>query len=460
MDQIFTKDIDLLERVLGLELVSQTYLRDRGALDPVHTPIFPLTPPVDLSRSNNFILGQPFDAFKKMRKQAPVMWHPMEAGKMEGFWALTTYEDVRAASLDTKNFSSQAGGIMMAYPNLGDMRHHPKLHSASLDTMICLDPPHHMQLRREHMAYFTPNYVRELKVKVDNKVTYLLDKIEKNGPVIDFVHDFASQLPLFTLCEMLGIPEADREKIRGWMDMLELAQYVMEDGDMSSVDPAMVIQFMTGVQEMFDYGQYILKARRENPQQDLLSAIANVEIAGAKLPDAYLDGSWLLIIIAGNDTTRNSLSGTMRLLQEFPKQKTQLLDNPDLIPNMVHEAVRMVSPVIYMRRTAVHDTEIRGQKIAVGEKVLLYYGAANRDPEIFETPDIFDIHRVNAKDHIAFGTGTHVCLGQRVANMQIEAAYRQIFARFPKAEWTGEQDILPNGFTHSIGRLMVDLGRG
>ena len=257
---------------------------------------------------------------------------------------------------------------------------------------------------------------------------------------------------------MLGVPEADRGKIREWMDMLELAQYVMEDVDVNSVDPAMVMQFMNGVQEMFEYGQHILKDKRKNPKQDLLSAIANVEINGAKLPDAYLDGSWLLIIIAGNDTTRNSLSGTIRLLRDFPDQKKQLVENPELIPNMVHEAVRMVSPVIYMRRTATQNCEVRGQKIAKGEKVLVYYGAANRDPAIFENPDNFDIHRRNAKDHIAFGTGIHVCLGQRVANMQLEAAYRQILSRFPNANWTGEQTILPNGFTHSIGSLTVDLG--
>jgi len=401
---------------MGLALVSQTYREDRGSLDPVHKPIYDLAPPLDLSRAKNFIAGQPFSAFKTMREQAPVMWHPLEKAKMEGFWALTRYEDVRAANLNTTVFSSQAGGIMMAYPPKGDPRNHPKLHSASLDTMICLDAPHHMQLRREHMAYFKPDYIRELKVKVEAKVTELLDGLQAAGPRADL------------------------------------------DGDLSKVDPAQIMHFLTEVQAMFDYGQYILKERRKNPQNDLLSAIANVEIDGAVLPDEFLDGSWLLIVIAGNDTTRNSTSGLMKLLTQFPKQKAKVIANPDLIPNMVHEGVRMVSPVMYMRRTAVTDTEISGQQIAAGEKVIMYYGAANRDPAIFENPDIFDVTRANAKDHIAFGTGPHVCLGQRVANMQIEAAYRQILQRFPNIAWTGEEEILPNGFTHSIGTLMVDLG--
>ena len=443
---------------MGLTLVSQTYNEDRGSLEPAHKPIYNLTPPLDLSRSKNFIAGQPFGAFKTMREQAPIMWHPMEKANMEGFWALTRYADVRAANLNTQVFSSQVGGIMMAYPPKGDPRNHPKLHSASLDTMICLDAPHHMQLRREHMAYFKPDYIRQLKIKVDSKVTELLDGLQAAGPQADLVEHVSSQLPLFTLCEMLGVPEADRPKIREWMDMLELAQYMLEDGDLSSVDPAQVMQFLTEVQAMFDYGQDILKERRKNPREDLLSAIANVEIDGAVLPDEYLDGSWLLIIIAGNDTTRNSTSGLMKLLTQFPEQKAKVIANPDLIPNMVHEGVRMVSPVMYMRRTATRDTEISGQKIAKGEKVIMYYGAANRDPDIFENPDVFDVERANAKDHIAFGTGPHVCLGQRVANMQIEAAYRQILTRFPNITWTGEEDILPNGFTHSIGKLRVDLG--
>jgi len=447
---------------MGLALVSQTYNEDRGSLDPVHKPIYDITLPLDLSNSQTFTAGQPFGAFKTMRETAPVMWHPMEKAKLEGFWALTTYDDVRAASLNTQTFSSQAGGIMMAYPPKGDPRNHPKLHSASLDTMICLDPPHHMQLRREHMAYFKPDYIRELKLKVDAKVTALLDTLtahaKAHGSTLDLVEHFSAQLPLYTLCEMLGVPEADRPKIREWMDMLEMVPYMLEDNNISDIDPAVVMHFLGEVQAMFDYGQYIIKERRKNPQNDLLSAIANVEIDGAVLPDEYLDGSWLLIIIAGNDTTRNSTSGIMRLLTQFPEQKQMLIDNPDLIPNMVHEGVRMVSPVMYMRRTAVEDTQIRDQKIAAGEKIILYYGAANRDPKVFENPDVFDVRRANAKDHIAFGTGPHVCLGQRVANMQLEAAYRQILTRFPNITWTGEQEILPNGFTHSIGKLMVELG--
>ena len=439
---------------MTLELVSQTYSKDRGPIEPKNAPIFPLTPPLVLSKSSNFVAGQPFEAFQTMRESAPVMWHP--ADQFEGFWALTSYADIRAVNLDTKRFSSQEGGILMAYVNQAS--NHPQLMAAALNTMICLDPPHHMQLRREHMAYFTPGYVRKLKEKVDVEVARLLDVCEAQGPEFDLVDNFSAKLPLFTLCEILGIPESDRPKIEHWMTMLEMAQNTVERGELGTIDPAQIMTFLTEVQALFDYGREILKDRRNNPKEDLLSAIANVEIDGEKLPDEYLDGSWLLIVFAGNDTTRNSISGTMKLLTQNKAQKAELIANPALIPNMVHESIRMVSPVMYMRRTATQDCEISGQKIAKGEKVLMYYGAANRDPSVFEDPDRFDIHRTNAKDHLAFGIGPHVCLGQRVANMQLESAYRQILERFPTLEWTGEEEIAPNGFTHSIVKLGVRRG--
>ncbi len=439
---------------MTLDLVSATYTPDAGEGPPSSTPIHNFSPPMDLTKSKNFTAGQPFDAFKTMRETAPIAWHPMSGSA--GFWALTSYDLVRQANLDTTTYSSQKGGILAAY--MDEARRHPQLHRAALDTMICLDAPHHMSLRREHMAYFTPGYIKRLRTKVEAYVETLMDDLAAAGPTCDLVSTVSEKLPLFTLCEILGIPEADRPKIAAWMQMLEMAQYTLEQQELGDVDPAMIMHFLSEVRALFDYGQAILHDRRENPREDLLSAIANAEIDGAKLPDEFLDGSWLLIVFAGNDTTRNSISGTMRLLKAFPKAKAELIEDPALIPNMTHEAIRMVSPVMYMRRTATLDTVLGDQTITEGDKVLMYYGAANRDPSVFANPDVFDIHRSNAKNHLAFGIGPHVCLGQRVANMQLEVVYRQILARFPNIEWTGEQDILPNSFTHSIGKLMVDLG--
>jgi len=440
---------------MTLPLVSETYTPDTGPGTPQHPVAYPLNPPFDLENSMAFTMGQPFEAFREMREKAPVMWFPQRDGA--GFWALTRFADVKAVDTDPKRFSSQAGGILMGYG--APDRRHPLLHRASLDAMINLDQPWHMPLRREHMPFFTPAYIRGLRARVDAKVASLLDGLAERGPVVDLVEHFSAALPLFTLCEMLGVPEADRARFVGWMHYLEQAGYTLQREGLGDIDPAEIEKFINEIQAMFDYGRDILLKRRAEPKDDLLSAIANAEVDGEKLPEAYLDGSWLLIVFAGNDTTRNSISGTMRLLTENPGQKGLLLEDPDRIENMVHEAIRMISPVMYMRRTALTDAEIGGQVIGEGEKVLMYYGAANRDPDVFPEPDRFDVMRANAKDHIAFGMGPHVCLGLRIANMQLDAAYRQILARFPDISWTGDQEIAPNNFVHAISRLEVDLGK-
>jgi cytochrome P450 len=334
-----------------------------------------------------------------------------------------------------------------------EMRH-PVLHRASLDQMINMDQPIHFELRREHLPFFTAKYVADLKVKVDAKVTTLLDQIAPMG-ACDLVEHLSAELPLFTLSEILGIPESDRPKLVRWMHYLEIAGYVMAEKNFGAVDPNFFGDFMSNVAEMFEYGRDVLLRRRAAPKEDLLTALAHAKVGGDVLPDNYLDGSWLLIVFAGNDTTRNSISGTMKLLTEFSAEKARVQSDLSLLPTMVDEAIRMVSPVMYMRRTATKDTEVGDQKIAEGEKVIMYYGAANRDPTVFPDPDRFDPGRANGKDHVAFGIGPHVCLGQRVANMQLEAVYRQVLTRFPDMHWTGEIDIAPNNFVHAIRKLGV-----
>jgi len=270
---------------------------------------------------------------------------------------------------------------------------------------------------------------------------------------------FSEQLPLFTLCEMMGVDEKDRPKIVRWMHYLELAGHMIaEQAQGRKISYVFLAKFLWNVRQMFRFGERVLQDRRANPRNDLLTAIAQAEIDGEPLSQEFLDGAWLLIIFAGNDTTRNSLSGTMKLLTEFPDQKQKLLDDPAMIKKMVPEAIRMVAPVIHMRRTLMSDTEIAGQKMSEGEKVLMYYGAANRDPSVFENPDQFDIERTNSGDHLSFGAGPHVCLGQRVANMQLEVAYEKILSRFPNVEWTGHTKQAPNNFVNAISELEVNLG--
>lgn len=437
--------------------VTETYQVERAPGEPKYPKAYTLAPPADLTDPEVFSRhgGYTHDAFATMREKAPVMWHPETMGA--GFWAVTSYDLVKKVELTPEVFSSQKGGILMNYGMEGVPRH-PLLHSSSLNSLINLDRPYHTPLRMEHMAYFRADFVAELKKKVDAEVKRLLDAMEKQGPVVDMVEMFSAELPLFTLCEILGVPAADRPKLVHWMHFLETSQYQAQQEGLGNVTPEQIMTFITEIQAMFDFGRHLLEERRKNPQPDLLSAIANVQIDGKPLSPEFLDGSWLLIVFAGNDTTRNSLSGTMRLITENAGIRDELKSEPDLFPNFVNEAIRLVTPVTYMRRTATQDTELGGQKIAEGEKVVMYYPAANRDPEKFADPNRFDIRRANAKEHLSFGNGPHVCLGQRVANMQLEAAYRQILGRFPKVRWTGEQVLAPNNFVHAISSLTVDLG--
>lgn len=442
---------------MGFQNVTETYQEETPTAPPSHKPIYDLKPPVALDQPDVFSSrgSYTFDAFDEMRSKAPIMWHPEEYGA--GFWALTSHELIKTVELDTATFSSQRGGILMTY-GLPEAPRHPLLHSSSLNSLINLDRPHHTPLRMEHMAWFRPDFVAQLKLKVDAKVNSLLDEMQAKGPIVDMVESFSAELPLFTLCEILGVPEADRPKLVHWMHFLENSQYQAQQEGLGNVTPEQIAAFLSEIQALFDYGRHQLLERRKNPKNDLLSAIANAKIDGELLSDEFLDGSWLLIVFAGNDTTRNSLSGTMKLLTDNMDQRAKLSANSALFQNFVHESIRMVSPVTYMRRTVTKETTLGGQTLGEGDKVVMYYAAANRDPSKFENPNQFDIERSNANEHLAFGNGPHVCLGKRVAIMQLEVAYKNILSRFPNVRWTGEGSLAPSNFVHAISHLEVDLG--
>jgi cytochrome P450 len=286
----------------------------------------------------------------------------------------------------------------------------------------------------------------------------------------DLVPMLSSQLPLFTLCEILGVPQEDRGKFLTWMHYLELANAFVAERAVTSggsfeaaaaeIPPEMqafIDAFNAAIDEMFAYGRDMLHKRRRDPQPDLMSAIARAQIDGAFLQDEYLDGSWLLIVFAGNDTTRNTISGAMELLSQFPSEKEKLIKQPELLPGAVNEFIRMISPVIYMRRTATRDVDVAGQTIAEGEKVIMYYGSANRDAAVFPDPDRLDVERANADKHIAFGYGPHTCIGKRVAQLQLEAVYRQMLARFPDVHQSGPKDVAPNNFVYAIRSMPVEF---
>ena len=437
---------------------------------PLYEPVTKYQRNFDLTDVFLFEKGQPYEEYKQLRENSPVHFHEAGIGDSEpGFWVLTKYDDIEFVSRNQQIFSSQlASGTTLTLGYSQEVSI-DQLFRSALDHMLGTDDKLHLSMRNPHMKFFTPKYVEELRKKVSLKVTELLDGIAPLGKC-NLVDSISSELPIFSLSEILGVPEEDRSKIKEWMTFLEMAQVVgatqaaeknnielNEDQQASAPDPAMIAMFTNIVKEMFDYGRDILLKRRKDPKDDLLSVIANMEVDGEKLPDEYLDGSWLLIIIAGNETTRNSISGTIKLLTENPDQKEKLINNMELLPNMVNESIRLISPVIYMRRTTKEETLIGDQKIGPQEKVVLYYGAANRDPDIFKNPDAFDIERENAKKHLAFGYGRHLCLGKHMANMQLAEVYKQILARFPDMQQSDDWKVVPNNFTHSISEMPVSF---
>ena len=435
---------------------------------PKYNLQFPFERNFDLTDLMLFNKGdEPYQHFANLRNNAPVYFHETGPEDSEpGFWVLTKYKDIEFVSKNQEIFSSQlAGGTALTHGF--EQQDDLPLYRSTMDHMLSLDGMLHLSMRNPHMSFFNPKYVSNLRKKVELKVDQLLDQIAPLGRC-NLVEAVSAEVPMFTLCEMLGVPEEDRPKIIEWMKFLEMAQLIAatqaaEKGDIefseehtqAAPDPALVEMFTNMVAEMFDYGRTILESRRKDPKDDLLSVIANIEVEGEKLRNEYLDGSWLLIIFAGNDTTRNSISGTMNLLSENPDQKNLVLNDKNLLPNMVHESIRMVSPVRYMRRTSKCDTQIGDQEIGPNEKVSLWYGAANRDPEIFTDPDKFDVTRENAKKHLAFGYGRHLCLGKHTANMQLEVVYEKIFSRFPEMEQDGEMILTPNNFVNAIQDVPV-----
>lgn len=444
-----------------MQLISDNILEETRQNAPTYPAIYPKTGSFDLTSPEAFTDGHPFAHYKALRENAPVSWSSTPRNT-RGIWSVTRYEDIKTVELNSDIYSSERGSINMTMPPK-HLRFPKKLFPAALNSLINLDAPRHMELRLQQKDFFIPKYVATLRDKVSLKIDKLLDDVEATAKAsdrdeVDFVKTFSEQLPLYTLCEMLGVDEADRPKIIRWMHYLEMAQQVVSAPWATfKNDPLFIPRYIKNVNEMFSYGAKVMADRRANPRHDLLSVIANSTLGGETLPQEYLDGSWLLIIFAGNDTTRNSLSGTMRLLTEFPNQKALLLEDPSLISKMLQESLRMTSPVMHMRRTATQDTELAGQKIAEDEKVILWFGAANRDPEVFENPNQFDILRPNAAKHFAFGHGPHKCLGSRIAQLQLRIAYEKILERFPNITWTGQQTIAPNNFVHAISNLTVKL---
>ena len=409
-------------------------------------PIYDIGQICELDKWESFIDGQPYDLFKRLRHEAPIYWHEESLDFEPGFWALTKHEDIVRVSKDPLTFSSAAGGHLMSMgdPKVVD----PSAVAAIIGNMIGMDPPDHQIYRKMVAPSFTPKAIRNLESDMRQKIRDLLENVEGKGE-FNFVTEISEQLPLWVLCEMMGIPESDRPKIRDLVNNLTDASIQQ--------DPENSFQIWVNYMELFKMGRDMIEERRKNPTDDLMSVVANTKVEGGALPPELLDGFFLLMVIAGNETTRNTLTGGLMALTENPEERAKLLEDPTLISNATDEMLRWVTSVIYFRRTAMKDTNIRGQDIKAGDKIVMWYGSANRDEDIFPDGHLFRVERENAKKHLAFGAGEHLCLGNRLGHMQIRILFEELLARFPNIHSTSNPVRIPSNFLAGISELKVSL---
>ncbi len=409
-------------------------------------PIFDIGQICELDKWETFINGQPFELFERLRKEAPIYWHEESLEFEPGFWALTKHEDIIAVSKDPQTFSSAVGGHLMTMgdPAVVD----PTAVAAIVGNMIGMDPPDHQIYRKMVAPSFTPKAIRSLEDDMRLKIRELLDNVSDKGE-FNFVTEISEQLPLWVLCEMMGIEESERPRIRDLVNNLTDASI--------NADPDKSMQVWFNYMELFKMGRDMIEERRKNPTDDLMSVVANTKVEGGELPPELLDGFFLLMVIAGNETTRNTITGGLMALTENPEEREKLLKDPTLISNATDEMLRWVTSVIYFRRTATKDTQIRGQDIKKGDKVVMWYGSANRDEDIFENGHLFQVDRQNAKKHLAFGAGEHLCLGNRLGHMQIRILFEEMLQRYPNIHSTSEPVRVPSNFLAGISELKVSI---
>ena len=392
-------------------------------------------PPIDLLSAASFAQGQPHDQFRWLRRHYPVYWHPEPHGR--GFWAVTRYHDVRAVGRDPKTYSSFAGGIMIGDSDEASL-------AAARNMMLMMDPPQHTRYRMLVSQQFKPRTAQAWRSRIEELARKIIDRVITRGEC-DLVSDIAGELPSYVIADLMGVPLEDGRHL------YELTE------KMHASDEAVTVQERAiASMEMLNYAMGVADDKRKHPGSDLATQLLNAEIDGDRLTPAEYSLFFMLLINAGGDTTRNLLAGGMLALFDNPSQRRRLQDNLEaLLPAAVEEMLRYISPVIYMRRTATCDTELGGKEIRAGDKVVMYYGAANRDETVFPDPDRFDVGRI-PNDHLAFGGGgTHFCLGAHLARIEIQVMLREILTRLPDIQPAAPAQWLASNFISGLRQLPV-----
>jgi cholest-4-en-3-one 26-monooxygenase len=378
----------------------------------------------------------PHAAFTRLRSEGPVHFNAEPAGP--GFWAITKYADVVTISKDPKTFSSARGGT-----NLTEMS--PEDLSVVQMLMVNMDPPRHNKFRNLVSKGFTPRMIAQMEPAIRRAAARTVDAVAKRGEC-DFVRTVAGELPLIIIADLLGIPQDDRGKVFDWSNRL-----------IGFDDPEFQTSITDGkiaAGELWMYANQLATRRREKPENDLTSVLVNANVDGEQLTELEFDTFFLMLAVAGNETTRNAISGGMLALIQHPEQRQRLIDDPTLIPSAVEEILRWVTPVIHFRRTAMRDVALRGKTIREGDKVAVFYSSANRDEEVFTDPFAFDVGR-SPNEHLAFGVGQHFCLGASLARLELRLIFEELLRRLPDVALAGEVRRLRSNFINGIKEMPV-----
>ena len=397
----------------------------------------------DLGNPSTYAAGFPYGAIAELRKNGPVAWIPEPESPNfaggPGFWYLMGQADVMNAGRRPEIFSSEEGGTWVRNVT-------PQELLIQRQGMLNIDPPMHTSMRKIINKAFTPRVVQGMAESISKHADALIASLGDGGD-IDWVEKVSSEMPLLVLADILGVPSEERHLLYDWTNRM------VGFDDPEAVDRR---SYVSAFLELFAYAHRKTEEKRATPTDDVWSMVVNAEVDGQYLTDDQLDRFFQLLVIAGNETTRNMLNGAILLLTENPDQMQLLRDDPALMPQAVEEILRMFPPIMQFRRTCVQDTEVGGQVIKAGDKVVLSYCAANRDPSVFPDPDKFDITRTD-NPHVSFGFGTHFCLGSGVARLEGRTLLAKLLERFGKIEVTGEPVMLRSNFMNGITELPVRL---
>jgi cytochrome P450 len=384
------------------------------------------------------------DYFERLRCEDPVHFNEIEtAGR---YWSVTKYHDIKEVSSDWKTFSS-ARGMTLGFRVGAKL---PEGALAGAPAFISQDPPRHDEQRKTVQPAVAPRNLAKLEPAIRERTCRVLDSLPE-GETFDWVDTVSIELTTSMLATLFDFPFEDRRKLTRWSDIV-----------FAIPEPGGVVESMMQKREelmgCLDYFSGLWDERRKHPGDDLVSMLVHGEATKHMSPAEHL-GNLLLLIVGGNDTTRNTMSGSVYALNQFPEQYDKLVTDPGLVPKMVPEVIRWQTPLSYMRRTATRDCELGGKKIRQHDQLLMWYVSGNRDEEVFENANALDIERVNARVHLSFGHGTHFCMGSRLAELQLRVLWEEILQRFDRIEVREEPSRAFSSFVKGYTHLPVEITR-